>query len=181
MRWQAFSARAAVAGLWRPLVFCDPQVPEDLAADELRAVVLHERAHQLQRDPLRLLVLAAVAPLVSPLPAGRAWLERQRAGIEIRADRFALHHGASRPGLAAALLTLGRAEHRASVAGYTCASELRLRWLVDGEEPTLRAPRRPRELVVLAVGFLLVGLCAAGWMHHTMTVIGALACAWPGS
>lgn len=182
LRWRSFAAWAAVAGLARPTVFCDPAVRTELNRDELRAVVLHERHHQLCRDPLRLVALAAVAPLAAAVPGGRRWAAQRRAQIEIDADRFALAHGASRPRLASALLKLGTPEPSRSLAGYTCASDARLRWLVQDHQAGPVSPRLRRRLFVGAgIAVVVVVGCALGWAQPALaTTGGAGVCAWPG-
>lgn len=182
LRWRSFAARAAVAGLARPTVFCDPTVRDELTPDELRAVVLHERHHQLCRDPLRLVALAALGPLAAAVPGGRRWVAQRRAQVEIDADRFALAHGASRPRLASALLKLGTAEPSGSLAGYTCASDARLRWLVQGSQAE-SVSLRPRRRLLASIGIAGVGVagCALGWAQHALATAGDVGvCAWPG-
>jgi Zn-dependent protease with chaperone function len=152
---------AFVAGLRRPQIFCSPQLTATLAPDELRAVLLHERHHQLDRAPVKLVLLETLAPLVARLRAGGDWLERQIADLEIAADRHAIAHGGSRPALARALLKLGPTHTHGGVGiGFARASDLRLRALLAEEGPAagrlslgwLVGP------VVVAAGCLLVAL-----------------------
>lgn len=130
---------AFVAGLLRPRIFCDERLASSLSDDELRAVALHEQAHQVARDPLRLALLGVVAPVARRTPAGRSWLERQAARREIAADRAALSRGVSRAAIASALLKVGRFD-TVGAAGFAPAVDLRLRALLDDELP--RSPRR---------------------------------------
>lgn len=124
-----------VAGLSRPRIYCPTDLAERLSEPELRAVLLHERHHQLVHASARLVVLAALVPAIGQLEVGRRWLERRRAAIEIAADEHALKAGAGRPELARALLKLGSASLDASLPSYASASELRLRHLT-GETRT---------------------------------------------
>jgi len=140
VRLRPLSSHAGVAGLRRPEIFCDPTLARLLTAEELRAVVLHERGHQQRRDPLRLVVLASLAPALGRLRAGRAWIERRRADIEIRADADVLRHGVPRPVLARALLKLGGNETGYATAGFSSAVDLRLQALIDPDhEPRAAA------------------------------------------
>lgn len=129
---------AVVAGLLRPRIYCDASLVRDLAPDELRAVLLHERAHQRALDPLRLTLLSLLTPMLLRSDRGRALVERLRAEREILADRYAIQHGAPRSAIAAALLKMPVPDATAAtVAAFTNATELRLRALLDEEIPTL--------------------------------------------
>ena len=124
-----------VAGIVRPRIYCPPDLMERLAVPELCAVLLHERHHQLSHAPARLVILAALATIFGPLGAGRRWIERQRAAIEIAADRYALLAGARRPEVARAMIKLGPGLAGGSLPGYSSATELRLRHLLGEAEP----------------------------------------------
>lgn len=123
---------AFVAGLGRPRIFISPDIGTRLAPDELHAVLRHERYHQIDRAPARLVLLEGLAPLLRLLPAGAAWLARRLADMEIAADRYALSQGSSRRALALALLKLGPAQQRSYGIGFASATELRLRALMEG-------------------------------------------------
>lgn len=161
---------AFVAGLVRPRIFCDDRLLAALAPDELRAVALHERAHQRARDPLRMLLLSAIAPWVRRLPPGPAWLERRAADREIAADRAALTRGASRAAIASALSKVGPL-HPAGAPGFARAIDLRLAALLDGAYPT-----RHRWSSTLA-GLALAGsLCLVTALREAPTPLGLLCC-----
>lgn len=130
---------AFVGGLWRPHIFVGREVAGRLREDELRAVVLHERAHQRARDPLRILALETLAPWLARTRIGAEWVTVQLASREIAADRFAIEQGASREAIASALLEVPAAEP--ATAGFTSVVDLRLRALLDGELPSTRSSR----------------------------------------
>jgi beta-lactamase regulating signal transducer with metallopeptidase domain len=159
---------AFVAGLVRPDIFCDRSLLDELNEAELQAVTLHERAHQLARDPLRTAAVAPVAPLLRRFERGRAWLERRAANREIAADHYALAHGACRPAIASALLKVPTTGH-AHAAGFAPAAELRLRALLD-DQP--QAKRRPRLLRAAGAGALVAAVgCLT--VLHVATVLAA--------
>lgn len=133
----AFQGQVFVAGLLRPTIFCDRGLPARLGANELRAVLLHERGHQQARDPLRLAVLGVIAPALARCAGGLSVLNRLQASREIAADRYALARGVARQDLAAALLMIGAAP--AGTIGFGSATDLRLEALLHGE----RSVRRP--------------------------------------
>lgn len=140
-------AVACTAGPLMPRILLGAQVLELLDDEELRAVVLHERAHQLQLDPLRA-ALAVVVRAVTPPPLRRSeTASRVEAHREIRADRGALRNGATRQALAASLLKLPAAP--LGVVGFASVSELRVQALLD-DVPTLK---RDRYWPVALVGF----------------------------
>lgn len=144
-------AAPCVAGLRRSRIYCPVDLGERLSERELRAVVLHERHHQLVHAPLRLVILAALTPALGRLEVGRRWAERRRAAIEIAADDHALDAGARRPELARALLKLGTASLDGGPPSYASASELRLLHLMGEASP---AGHRLRSLapLILPVG-----------------------------
>lgn len=107
-----------VAGLLGPQVFVDRALLDRLTEPEARAVALHEEAHRRGRDPLRLVLLARAA-----------------AAREVAADRHALASGASRQALLAALFKTAPAR-AAHAPGFTPAVDLRLKALLDGQQPS---------------------------------------------
>ncbi len=154
---------AFVAGLGRPTIFCDRRLPDQLSPAQLRAVLLHEHAHQRALDPARLLVIDLVTPLLRRVPLGRRWLAIAIARREIAADRQAIAQGATPSDLAAALLVLPPLTHE-HVAGFTPAVELRLRALL-GDLDDLPAPASVRRGAMLLAGSTLgAGVCA--WLLH---------------
>lgn len=148
-----------VAGMRRPQIFCAP-VNDRLAPDELRAVLLHERFHQLDWAPAKLVMLKAFASFIGGMPAGRAWLARRFAALEIAADKHAIEQGSSRGALARALLKLAPMRSGSVGIGFTSATDIRLRALLgepavsDGDADMLwvLAPI----LVAAACGLLVV-------------------------
>ena len=149
---------ALVAGLRHPRIFCASDLRRRLAPDELRAVLLHERFHQLDHAPIKLVVLQALAPFLAFSGAGRAWVARSLAALEIAADSHALAHGASRSALASALLRLSNSPSGVGV-GFTSAVDLRLTALVDGRVPdAVSRPMWPGLLSTIALVCGLVSL-----------------------
>ena len=142
-----------VAGLWSPRIFCGSDLAAHLDEEELHAVLLHERHHQRDRAPLRLVGVAALAPALGRTRAGRAWLERRWARVEIAADRYAVMQGASRAAIARALLKLPPVDGVGWAPGFSTAGDLRVRALLGEEtEPDGRGwwPRTLPAVVLLA-------------------------------
>ena len=151
---------ALVAGLREPRIYCDPDLARRLAPDELRAVLLHETFHQLDRAPARLVILQAIAPFVHWTGSGQAWLARRTAALEIAADRYALALGVSRPALARALLKLAPDRGQFGV-GFASAGELRLEALLDDSSSAMSGRRTDWLLLVAAVAGLCVLIALA--------------------
>lgn len=166
---------AFVAGLGRPTIYCDARLPQELTDDELRAVLLHERAHQRALDPARLLVLGLVAPFARRFASGRQWVAVALARREIAADRYALANGARRGELASALLKLPPVA-RAHVAGFTPAVDLRLQALL-GDVEQVRGPVVLRSGATFVAGGL-VGAALCTWLLHDwlLTSLGIVCC-----
>ncbi len=160
---------AFVTGLWRPHIYCSHDLVDRLTGDELRAVTLHERAHQRSRDPLRLVLLASVAPVAALHRRGRAWLERTAAAREIAADRYALEHGATRTALASALLKVEPLP-AVGLPGFSSATQLRIRALL--------APTSTGEVRAACWPGVALGIAAAVWSCLWMwpPVLEALCC-----
>ncbi len=110
-----------------------------LDADELRAVVAHERAHQRSHHHAHVRSSKLLALLV-PIPLGRLYSEQIARLVELHADE-----GASRTidpiDLAGAIVALGRPRVRASIglhANRTATAERVQRLLTPAELPRLR-------------------------------------------
>lgn len=149
---------AFTAGLLSPRVYVARALAERLTADELVAVLAHERAHVERRDPLRLTCLRALAFTLFWIPALR-WLADDMADeAEVMADDVA---AVRRPlVLAQAILALAQwpeAKYSASEVGFYRSDLLdrRIRRLA-GEETPLRSHVTRRSLVGAAAVLALV-------------------------
>jgi beta-lactamase regulating signal transducer with metallopeptidase domain len=108
--------RAFCAGLLRPRVHISVGAREVMSTQELEAVVAHERHHARRRDPLRLLVVSALAESLFFMPALSGLADRYRALAELAADEAAIRES-ERAVLASALLAFGRHDNPQAVAG----------------------------------------------------------------
>lgn len=164
-----FGDPAFVAGLQRPVIYCDERLPQELTPGELRAVLLHEQAHQRAFDPARLLVLGVLAPIARSFAVGRQWLASALARREVAADRYALANGARRGELASALLKLPPLT-RAHVAGFTPAIDLRLQALL-GDIDDVESPPLLRSSGMFLLGGL-IGTAMCTWLVHGVLTAG---------
>lgn len=97
--------RAFCAGLVRPRIYVSTGTLDALRADELQAVIAHERHHADQRDPLRIFMTRVLADSLFFLPAARRLGERYAALAELAADRAAVRAAGDPAPLASALLS----------------------------------------------------------------------------
>lgn len=96
---------ACCYGLLSPRIAVTAGLVERLDDEELTAVLAHERAHQRRRDPLRYLLLDALAAAAFMFPVIPALRQRLTAKTELAADKAALAI-TSRRALAGALLAV---------------------------------------------------------------------------
>lgn len=78
------------AGFLRPRIYCSQPALAALAREDLRAVLAHERAHQIRRDPLRAALLEALRHALFFVPIMGAWARRDAIARELRADTYAM-------------------------------------------------------------------------------------------
>jgi hypothetical protein len=99
----------AVVGTFRPRIIVARSVLAACPADEMRAILAHERQHLGRRDNLRRAVLTWLPDALSFLPAGSALIAMWHDAAEAVADEGASHLGAAgRVALASALLRVAR-------------------------------------------------------------------------
>jgi len=151
-----------VGGL-RPSVY----VSEGLAAledGELEAVMLHEKDHMLQREPLRRAVRRAATWGFFYVPLLRWWARHQAERSELRADRLALSR-VSPQVLARALLRSDWATPtlRAATA-FAGAAEARVAQILGDPLPARRPGLRLWALSVAGIAMALWAMHCAGGM-----------------
>lgn len=100
---------AFCAGLLRPRIYVSTGAQLLLSADELAAVLAHERHHAEVRDPLRIFVMRVVADALFFLPVMRRLAQRYADLAELAADAAAVKRLGAQP-LASALLRFGSSE-----------------------------------------------------------------------
>ena len=168
-----------LAGIVRPRLVISSGVVEALSAEQLSAVIRHERAHRRSRDNLkRLLVL--LAPGLLPFVHGfrrieRAWARTAEWAADDRAAAGSAHRSLA---LAAALVSVARLGSGPPVP--VLATSL----LADGADLSERVDRllRPavpmvwrvrRDPMLAASGVLLLAGAMAAVMFHPATLRSA--------
>jgi len=139
---------AFCAGARRPHVIVSEGLAEQLDDRELEAVLLHERQHLREREPVVRAACEAAAQVLVFFPLARWWSRRRIEQAELRADQAALCRVGPRP-VAAALFRLGSTVPAA--AAFAGDTELRVAQLLGDPLP----PQRP---AVWMVAVSLAGL-----------------------
>ena len=165
---------AFTAGFFRPRIYIASQISEYLNHDELVAVVAHEQAHLLRRDPLRLFLLRALAATLFWLPAMRRLADDLADEAEILADDAAASRAGNVP-LASAILAIAEWPARPAAVGVGFGRadvlERRIRRLM-GEDPRLGTHVTWRS-VAAAVGVLAVVWSSGAVMLHARAIDAA--------
>lgn len=156
------------AGLLRPTVFVTQGAEHSLSKAQLRAALLHEEAHILNRDVLWRLLLRAIGSAFAFLPWVARAVETETLRTECEADEYAIRGGALRHELFEAIAAATAPPARAVVAGVAGGDiELRLTRLVHPETPLPAPPTR--SFIALAAGVALPGVIA-----HVVAVCAAV-------
>ncbi len=131
---------AFTAGLIRPRVYIGGDLIADLSADELDAVLLHERRHQQSRDPLRCWLIGLILGAIfwRPMTSVCAYY---RASREVAADRAVVDAQGDDQPLLRALTVADRCETTSGVCGLSAERESALSDLrhLEARLPRLRA------------------------------------------
>lgn len=153
-------------GVFRPVVVLTSGLLDELDAEPLRAILLHEGAHARARDPGRLFLARAMAAGLLRFPPAARIEGRCHQWAELAADRAALGRLGPRP-LAAALLVLLRRPERllprteASVLEATDLLPTRLLQLSGYPERLSLPPSGRGEKLATAALVVLVAAVAA--------------------
>lgn len=145
-------------GALTPQVAVSRGLLEGVSAEELQAVLEHERYHVRNLDPLKVLIVRALPATFFFLPALGALRSRYVAGRELAADRRAVQACGRKP-LIGALLKVVRGpawselEVAAAIGGPELL-DLRVAQLESGREPKLTA-FNPTGVALSALGALV--------------------------
>jgi Zn-dependent protease with chaperone function len=152
-------------GAWRPRVVVSQGLLECASPDELQAVLVHERYHVRNLDPLKVVLTRALAATFFLVPALRELERRYLAGRELAADRRALRVCGRRP-LASALFKVVRGPAwpelgSAAAIGGPELLDVRVAQLESGREPPSRLSRRNLVLSGITLSLLTASFVAA--------------------
>lgn len=160
----AAEAFSFVYGVFTPRVAVSRGLCDSASADELRAVLAHERYHVCNLDPLKILLLRVLSATLFYLPVLSSLRARYVTGCELAADRRAVVI-CGRRSLAGALLKVVRGPdwselHMAASLGGRELLDARVVQLETGREPRLVAPSLSR----VAASFLVAVILAAAYV-----------------
>lgn len=147
----------AVAGIWKPKVLVSQGALSRLTDDELRAALLHEKAHLRRHETLRT-ALAAFLNDCTPAPAPAAFAAYRKAR-EFAADREAVRE-AHPVTLATVLLSFARFEIASRGMVHLAEAKNvkdRVAVLLNDGQPIVNTSRSS----ALAAGFLVIGAITA--------------------
>lgn len=162
-------------GLLKPRVCLTTGLLDLLSPAELRAVLLHERHHQLSRDPLKILVSRSLSVGLFFLPAAHDLRDRFMVGKEMAADASAAETVQSELPLASALLKLlargesGLPSSVAAIGAFNVTEERIQRMLRGG--PVGQARLDARRLAATAL--VIAGIFAASYLPLAAASVSA--------
>lgn len=153
---------AFTIGFLRPKICLSAALLESATAAEIDAILHHEHAHAVARDPLRLAAVRLLSDFLWFLPITRTLARAFSAMAELRADEAAVSAGSDPLELASALVkTAGNASSSfrlAAAIGGLALLEHRIIRLLGREEGTL--PLRFRLAPSLSSGLIVIVLLA---------------------
>ncbi|SDO01472.1 BlaR1 peptidase M56 [Paenibacillus sp. yr247] len=97
---------AMTIGLWKPRVILSTGLIRMLEANELHAVIEHEKCHLEHRDPLAIFMLSMISNAMWYIPIFNWVADKYPIMIEIKADKYAITQMEQSVDLGSALLKL---------------------------------------------------------------------------
>jgi Zn-dependent protease with chaperone function len=154
-------------GIARPRVALSRDLLESVSAEELAAVLEHERYHVANYDPLKVVLARSVPDALFFVPALRELRERYVAARELAADRRAMRRTAP-ASVAGALYKViagptGVDLATAAAIGGDEALDARVDQLERGSEPPLPALSRPGLVASIGGASVLAGSAVASF------------------
>lgn len=155
---------AFASGLRRPRIYLSTGALQHLSPGQLRAALLHERAHLEYSDTRTVFVLALSRALLGRMPVADAFICREQSRLELRADSRAIELGANRADLFDAIVRCSPSPEP-SVTG--AGTHERLRALASNDcRPQGEAPNLVVSAATLTVlgTPVLVAIAAYAWL-----------------
>jgi beta-lactamase regulating signal transducer with metallopeptidase domain len=156
-------------GFLRPAICLPPCAEHELGRDELEALLAHETAHVLRRDPAWLAACRAIEVVLFFQPLNRVARRRIADEAEYACDDWAVAHTRERIALASCLTEIagwivgGERELPApGMAAHGSRLELRVRRLLDGKERSIGAGASRWMVPVACVAIAAVALFVPG-------------------
>ena len=156
-------------GFFRPAICLPPCAEQALGSDELEALLAHETAHVLRRDPAWLCACRAIEVVLFFQPLNRVARGRIADEAEYACDDWAVAHTRERIALASCLTEIagwivgGERELPApGMAARGSRLELRVRRLLDGRDRASRSQSSRWMVPIACVAIAGVALFAPG-------------------
>jgi hypothetical protein len=156
-------------GFLRPAICLPPCAEHELGRDELEALLAHETAHVLRRDPAWLAACRAIEVVLFFQPLNRVARRRIADEAEYACDDWAVAHTRERIALASCLTEIagwivgGERELPApGMAARGSRLELRVRRLLDGKDRSIGAGASRWMVPVACVAIAAVALFVPG-------------------
>ncbi len=135
-----------------PHIYVSRAVVETLNDTELEALLLHEKYHLQNHDPLRIMLGRLTVSSFVVMPVLKDLFERFLVRKEIAADQFAIRYQGNQRGIAGALRKLLQEQTGSDAAGFgvsgTEALKERLNYLLGRQDPeTLPLAHIPLSLI----------------------------------
>jgi hypothetical protein len=118
-------------GLVSPSIYVSRGMVGKLQMEELEALLLHEKHHLENRDPLKMLLGNVLSSTFFFIPVLRDILERWRVEKEIAADESAIRHQGHKRGIAGALTKLLDDHGMVTLDGVASDSTESLQYRID--------------------------------------------------
>ncbi len=161
-------------GLLRPRLMVSTGLVKLLDDDELEAVIRHEAAHLLHRDPLRIVVARSLSLALSFVPFSAGVRDAYLCARELRADRAAVSGMGDAFPLASALqrtlVSEASSDVRWLAVGALSATDVRIDHLLGRPTPPKRLLGGVHRLHALAFAVVVsVFVCAVVAIAHAAT------------
>lgn len=150
-------------GFFRPKVCISHSLADSLTGAELKAVLLHEKFHLENRDPLKILLSRAVAEMLFLLPVASNLRDRYIRAKELAADDATVEFMGTELPLASALLKILRRRGQVlstelAAIGALSVTEQRIERLLDPTAeflPAISMPKFVTSMAMLAMLFVV--------------------------
>ncbi len=151
------------AGFISPRVYLSRCIAENLTPEELEALLLHEKYHIENHDPLKILLGGIITSALFFIPVLKAMFRRYLIEKEVAADQSAIKYQGHSRGIAGALYKMSVKNfmpvHATANAGD--ALEYRIDYLAKHQLPNKQAiPKLYPAISFLAIAFLILIILA---------------------
>jgi len=150
---------AMTVGFFHPKIYVSRGLLQQLTSDEYKAVLLHERAHQVVYDPLATALMSVISSMLRYVPGARDWMSAVYSLRELAADAVATNGYQKTDDLSSAFLKLSTTTLHPSISAFSPNRD-RLEKLLNHQ---WQLPRRWWSWSAAAVvGVIVIGTLSLG-------------------